>query len=118
MAKGCQHEPAVETVALGIHLQAPDVGQAEHIPHKVSTAMERQWLGLVASHLTRLTNLPLRRGWATRATKCMLQGNTFAWLPQVPVTGSICPAPQSSCLLSGTPQYASCLSPNYSTLLT
>lgn len=50
MAKGCQHEPAVEMGCPG-DPQAPDVGQAEHVPHKVSTAMERHWLGSLASHL-------------------------------------------------------------------
>lgn len=36
--------------------RAPDVGQAEHAPHKMSTTMERHWLGHLASPLTILTS--------------------------------------------------------------
>lgn len=60
MARGCRREPAVGMGYPG-DPQAPDAGQAEHAPHKMSTTIERHWLGFLASRLTRLTT-PTSKG--------------------------------------------------------
>lgn len=71
MPRGCRRGPAVGTGCPG-DPQAPDVGQAKHVSHKMSTAMERHWLGLLASPLTRLASSLLKRAGPPRSPSTRL----------------------------------------------